>query len=175
MPTLNFENLQFHFEPNIDASKYDKTRHYQNVVMPRGAMRAVDCTAVRHGQSPQRAWMIEVKDFRNLHGPPKDATPTAMIEDFRKKIADSRQGLQDASQNAEDDMERSHALRFLSAVECQVVLHLEPYQGPHTKLLPDPTANILQKLRKLRPAGDPTPLVLNIATTRRAGVPWSVA
>ena len=58
----------------------------------------------------------------------------------------------------------------------RVVLHLEPHEGPHTKLFPrNFSGGVLQKLKQLVKQIDPEPKVLNIANTRWAGVPWTVS
>lgn len=64
----------------------------------------------------------------------------------------------------------------MAAPTKRVVLHLEPHLGPHTALFPGGfEASVLQKLRQLVKTIDPNPLVLNIATTAKAAVPWTVA
>ncbi|MFZ1403942.1 MAG: hypothetical protein WAW03_12695 [Anaerolineae bacterium] len=48
--------------------------------------------------------------------------------------------------------------------------------GPHSVLFPAGfSASVLQQLKQLVNTIDPNPLVLNIANTPAAGVPWSVA
>jgi hypothetical protein len=176
MATLRIDTLNFHFKPSIDPLKYDETDHYRNVISKRKGMRAVDCIALRQGLRPRSAWMIEAKDFRNLRGLPKDSNPSAMIRDLLKKVNDSRDGITHAAAHAEIEKERTHANRFLNAARCQIVLHLEPYAGPASKLfLRDPSAIVLQKLRQMLHSEERPPLVLNIANSARAGVPWTVS
>jgi hypothetical protein len=56
------------------------------------------------------------------------------------------------------------------------VLHLEPYAGDTSTLFPSGfAASVLQKLKQLVKNTDPNPLVLNIANTPAAGVPWIVS
>jgi len=99
-----------------------------------------------------------------------------MAEDFFRKVSDSRDGLEDAAANAVDLKERQFASRATSVPTMQLVLHLEPYAGPAAKLFPrDPTTGVLQKLKQLFGGLDSQPLVLNIANTRRADVPWAVS
>ncbi len=175
MATLRVDTLDFHFHPAIDAQKYDETQHYLNVVRLRGK-RAVDVVAVEMGQNPQRAWLLEAKDYRALHGQPKDFTPSEMATDVFRKVTDTQEGLQDAAANAADHGEKSHAARAISVGNIQIVFHLEPYAGAATKLFPrDPTAGVLQKLRQLLRDADPKPMVLSTANTRKADVPWTVS
>ena len=75
-----------------------------------------------------------------------------------------------------DGPEKEHAALAIRAARTRVILHLEPYVGRETKLFtvqPNP-ANVQQKLKQLVQELDPHPLVLSIATSARAGVPWSV-
>jgi hypothetical protein len=175
MATLRIDTLDFHFQPEIDARKYDHSRHYIEVVRQKGK-RAVDVVAVEMGSNPQRSWNIEVKDYRVIQGQPKDFAPSEIAEDVFRKVSDTREGLSDAAANAADAQEKSHASRSLSAQRCQIVFHLEPYAGPASRLFPrDPTAGVYQKLKQLFGPTDPPLLVLKIETTRRASVPWTTS
>jgi hypothetical protein len=174
MATLRVDTLDFHFQTKIDAWKYDASQHYQTVWQ--NGHRAVDVVATEMGANPQLAWLIEAKDYRNLHGQPKDFTPSEIASDVFRKVNDTLDGLADAAANAVDPAEMLRASRATTAATRQIVFHLEPYQGPATKLFPrDPSANVLQKLKQSFGAVTPPPMVLNIATTRRANVPWTVS
>jgi|SRR5579871_2131602 len=174
MATLRVDTLDFHFQPQIDAWQYDESQHYRTVWQ--AGHRAADVVATEMGANPQLAWLIEAKDYRVLHGPPKDFTPSEMASDVFRKVRDTLDGLADAAANAIDPAEMLHASRATAAATRQIVFHLEPYQGPATKLFPrDPSAGVLQKLKQLFGAVMPPPMVLNIATTRRANVPWTVS
>lgn len=82
----------------------------------------------------------------------------------------------DATRNAADPVEKKLASRANSATGRRVVLHLEPYNGPHSALFPVGfAAGVLQKLKGLMRDVDPNPLVVNIARTRSAGLPWTVS
>lgn len=175
MATLRIDTLSFHFRPNVDAVKYDESRHYIDVIRLAGK-RAVDVVAVEQGHAPRKAWAIEVKDYRVINGPPKDFAPSEIANDVFRKVTDTREGLRDAAANAVDEGERSHAARVLSAPACRIVFHLEPYAGPASRLFPrDPTASVHQKLKQLFKPTAPRLLVLSIVTTRRADVPWTVS
>lgn len=172
MATLHVDTRQFHFDPNVAAEKYDEWVHYQEFQRRNQGKRAVDVVAVEMGLHPHESWMIELKDYRNMQGEPKDFTPSEIVEDFRRKVVDTREGLADAAARAADDRERSHASCVLSALRCIAVLHLEPYTGHASRLFPrDPSANVRQKLKQLFGPKNP-PLVLNMQTTLKAGVPW---
>lgn len=171
MATLHVDTLDFHFETWIEAQKYDESVHYD--AFRQGGKRAVDVVAVETGANPQLAWLIEAKDYRDLRGQPKDFTPSEIASDVFRKVNDTLDGLADAAVSALDPAEMLHASRARAAATRQIVFHLEPYQGPASKLFPrDPSVGVLQKLTQLFGAVIP---VLNIATTRRANVPWTVS
>jgi hypothetical protein len=176
MATLRIDTLDFHFLPEIDARKYDETAHYKQVVRQTGK-RAVDIVAVPMGANPQRVWIVEAKDYRVLRGRPKHSSYIEMAEDFVRKVSDSLDGLVDAAAKAADAGERQYAARATSAQTRQAVLHLEPYDGPATRLFQgdDPASRVLMKLKQMLSHLDSPPLVLNIASTRRANVPWTVS
>jgi hypothetical protein len=174
MATLRVDTLYFHFDSNIEARKYDESRHYLEVVRVRGK-RAVDVTAVRPGNNPSHAWLIEAKDYRQLRGLPKDSLPSEIADDVLRKVTETLEGLSDTVVNGEEEGERSHAARVLGAHARHVVFHLEPHVG-RSKISPgDPSANVAQKLKQLFRDQHLTPQVLSIRTTAKAGVPWTVS
>jgi hypothetical protein len=81
-------------------------------------------------------------------------------------------GLRAAAVDAADASEKDHAARMIAVQSPELIFHLEPYAGIKTRLFPDPTADVFQKLKQLSGS---TVLVLNISTTRRSGVPWTVS
>jgi hypothetical protein len=175
MATLQVDSLSFHFQPSIAATKYDESAHYMTVLQQQGK-KAVDVVAIEVGANPDPVWLIEAKDFRTIRGTPKESNTTGLPKSVLQKVDDTREGLRDAAINATDPDEREYAQRAITAAHTKIVLHVEPYQGPATKLLPrDPAAGVLQKLRQLVKHIDPQPQVLNIATTRRSAVPWNVS
>lgn len=173
--TLRIDTLDFSFRPEIDATKFDESEYYLEVWRKSGN-KAVDITAVECGNYPQRAWIIEAKDYRRIRGEPKDCRPSEIAHDVFKKVEDTRTGLNGAKLEAKNLEEKSHAAFVLAARTCQIVFHLEPYKGPASKFFPrDPTASVYQKLRQLFGATDAPILVLNMRNTRSAGVPWAVS
>ena len=175
MATLCVDTINLHFDPSIEARKYDDFQHYRDVLRDRG-MRAVDVVAIEAGANPQQSWKIEVKDYRVMSGQPKDFAPLQIAEDFFRKVNDTHSGLADAAANAANPDEKAHTARALCARSCQFVLHLEPYAGPATKLFPkDPTAGVIQKLKQIFGQMDPPLLVLKIENTRRVKVPWTAS
>ena len=137
--------------------------------------KAVDIVAFDAGTRPTTCWMIEAKDFRVITNPPKPSNIGGLAQTVFEKVQDSIAGLTDAAASATNHTEQSLAQLAMSATGRRVVLHLEPHTGPHTKLFPTNfSASVLQKLRQLVRSIDPTPLVLNIADTPSADVPWTV-
>ena len=156
-----------------------KVTSWPAVILPRLRQqdkKAVDVVAIKLGANPDPLWLIEAKDFRNIRGEPKESNTTGLPKSVLQKVDDTRKGLRDAAINATDPDEGEYAQRAILSTTTKIVLHLEPYQGRATKLLPrNPAAGVLQKLRQLVKHIDPQPQVLNIATTRRALVPWTVS
>lgn len=175
MATLRVDSLKFHFRPTIETSKYDASAHYLTVLRQQDK-KAVDVVAIEVGANPDPVWLIEAKDFRNIRGEPKESNTTGLPKSVFEKVVDTRDGLRDAAINATDPTERRFAERAITTTNTRIVLHLEPYQGPATKLLPrNPAAGVLQKLKQLVKHIDPEPKVLNITTSRKAAVPWTVS
>lgn len=166
MKAIPVENLVFTFDSSTVAQKYDDWRHPMTG-------KAVDIVAVHPSTT---TWLIEAKDFRVISKPPKPSNNRQLPETMAQKVTDTLVGLADAAFHASDPSEKLHAILATSTPHKRVVLHLEPYTGRvHSYLFPvNFSANVHQKLRQLISHIDPNPLVLNIANTPRAGVPWSV-
>lgn len=173
MPVLQVDALHFIFSSHVVAEPYDKWHYYATVSAQQ--KKAVDVVAVEHPTAPTVTWLIEAKDFRRPY-PPKRSRIGTLAETVAMKMEDTLRGLEDAVANATIADEKRHATIAVAAPTKRVVLHLEPHVGPHTALFPSGfAASVLQKLRQLVQATDPNPLVLNIADTPKAAVPWTVA
>jgi hypothetical protein len=171
MPTIQVEFLLFTFTSTVAAEKYDHWQHYRNVWSTRN-QKAVDVVAV---ESATTTWLIEAKDFRIINNPPKKSNLATLPDTVAAKVSHTLAGLVDASANAANPSERSHASMSITAHAKRIVLHLEPPVGQHSALFPTGfAANVLQKLRQLVKATDSNPLVLDIANTPVSGVPWTV-
>lgn len=177
MPTLQVDTLLFNFAPTIVAENYDHWQHYMNVWNAAGRnQKAMDVVCVENPAAPTTTWLIEAKDFRIITNPPRPTHIATLPETVAAKAGDTLAGLADAAANAAVVSEKNHAAIALAAPTKRVVLHLEPHVGPHTALFPRGfPASVLQKLRQLVKTTDPNPLVLDIANTPAAGVPWNVA
>ncbi len=173
MATLAVDELLFHLQPNISASKYDEWIHYRTVLQPR-SKKAVDVAAARSTTHPPCCWLIEVKDFRQLRGEPGEKNQD-LPATVTQKALDTLDGLQDAASAATDAHEQSHAALMLRAATAQVVLHLEAANTPSRLFqVPNP-ANILQKMRQIlkqEPRLHKEPIVTCMANNR--GLPWTV-
>jgi hypothetical protein len=176
MNPLPVDNFLFDFQPSVVAEKYDEWKHYLNVWRKVSSeKKGMDVVAVESTTAPITTWLIEAKDFRIITNPPNPSNLADLPQTVADKAAHTLAGLGDAAAKATDASEKNHAKRAIAAPIKRVVLHLEPHTGPHTKLFPIGfSASVLQKLRSLVKAIDSNPLVLNIANTPTAGVPWTV-
>lgn len=176
MPALQVDTLQFTFATTVAAQRYDSWQHYTSVWNAAGGQKAVDVVAIESGVRSDVVWLIEAKDFRIITNPPNPSNISGLPQQVADKTAHTIAGLTDAAVNATVASEKSHATTALAAPVKRVVLHLEPHTGLHTALFPlGFAADVLQKLKQLVQAIDPNPLVLNIANTPAAGVPWTAA
>jgi hypothetical protein len=177
MVSLQVDTLNFAFTATVaDAQIYDRWVHYLTVWnAPPGRKKAVDVVAVEVGTPPGACWMIEGKDFRVITNPPKPSNIGGLAQFVADKVQDSIAGLIDAAANATTPAEKSLATLAVSATTRRVVLHLEPHVGAHSALFPTGfQASVFQKLKQLVRGIDRNPLVLNIADTPSADVPWTV-
>ena len=176
MPSLQVDSLFFTFEPMAVAQKYDDWHHYHAIWKNHeGGQKAVDVVAVDGAGENDVTWLIEAKDFRIITNPPKPSNIAGLPRTVASKASDTLAGLADAAEMAAITEEREHAIRALAAPSKRIVLHLEPHKGPRTALFPVGfSASVLQQLRQLVKTIDPHPLVLNIANTPGARVPWRV-
>lgn len=176
MPTLQVNEFQFTFAPTVAAEPYDTWQHYKDVWNKVGGQKGMDVVAIENPAASTTTWLIEAKDFRVITQPPRPSNIAGLPKTVADKVRDTVTGLADAALNAADAAEKSHATNALAAPAKRVVLHLEPHVGPHSALFPAGfSASVLQQLKQLVRTIDANPLVLNIANTPVAGVPWSVA
>lgn len=175
MSQLDVDSLIFTFAANVVAHRYDQWHHYRIVFNAPGSKKAVDVVAMENRPAAATAWLIEAKDFRVITSPPNPCNLVGLAQSIAEKVTDTLAGLHDASVHAADPREKQHAIIAIRASAKRIVLHLEPHTGRHSKLFPTNfSASVHQKLKQLVSATDPAPLVLNIANTPAAGVPWKV-
>jgi len=177
MPTLQVDTLTFDFDPTVAAGIYDKWQHYTTVWNANpGGQRAVDVVAVDGVPPKSTAWLIEAKDFRVITNPPKPSNISGLAQFVADKATHTMAGLAHASSHAAVPAEKKLATDALASASQRIVLHLEPHTGARSALFPAGfAASVLQKIRQLVKAIDSNPLVLNIANTPMAGVPWTVS
>jgi hypothetical protein len=177
MTTLVIDKtLTFDFTPGTDAEIYDQWIHTVKYQRINQGQKAVDIVAMDTNLPPNLVWLIEAKDYRVLHSPPKPGNLTGLPATVAHKAQDSIAGLADAAVSATVHHEKQYASRAISSGIRRVVLHLEPHIGPQTALFPAGFSSlVLQRLRQLVRHIDPNPLVLNIATTLASQVPWQVS
>ena len=175
MALVMVDRLRFDFDRNVAAAKYDEWTYYRETIQPRDNAKALDIVALRRKDVPATVWLIEAKDFRVLRGVPKPSNISGLVPDVSQKVRDTLAGLEEAASKAEG-RERDHSKRAIAARKRRVILHIEPYVGPATKIFPrDFPAKVLEKLKQLVRDIDPNPRVLEIATTANANVPWAVS
>lgn len=125
-------------------------------------------------QNVATVWLLEVKDFRTITNRPALANLEDLASTMAAKVTDSLTAL--ANPGAFSSPYSDHAAAGAGANK-QVVLHVEPHDTGGTWSLLFPStyyASLTQKLRQLLVDVDDSALVLSLATTPDAGVPWTV-
>ena len=160
--------LQFLFDQQVKVSKYDEWSFYRRQFQNGCALdnKAVDILCY----SGDRAWLIEVKDYRKF----SRTRAVDLAQEIATKVRDSLAGLVAAQSNANTADEQRFARRFLRARQIYVVCHLEqPFHV--TRLRPQAIEpdKLKDQLRRLLRAVDPHPAVMD-RTHRMVSVPWQV-
>ena len=177
MAVIQVDTLSFSFNATVAAQIYDQWHHYTTVWnAPPGGQKAVDVVAVEGTAPASTVWLIEAKDFRVITSPPKPSNIGGLPQFMADKAAHTLAGLTHASANAAVAGEKQLAAAAVASTTRRVALHLEPHRGAHTALFPaNFSVNVYQALKALVAHIDPKPLVLSIANTAKAGVPWNVS
>lgn len=174
MNPIAVEQFVFSFTAAVAAEPYE-TRGATVAGWPLNH-RVVDFVCIDPGTGSGGAWLVEAKDYRVITNPPRPANLANLPETMESKARHTLLGLQAVAGIA------GHALAFHAATASatptkRVVLHLEPHppNGPDTGLFPSRFEMLVhQKLKSLVYDIDPNPLVLDIAQTPAASVPWTV-
>ncbi|HQF92467.1 MAG TPA: hypothetical protein PK535_08630 [Synergistaceae bacterium] len=168
MQIFSVDGLCFDFPDDWLVTKYDDWAFYRKqFVRMWDGIKAVDLLAL----SPEGTlYLIEAKDYRR-HRREKGL---GIADEAAHKAFDTLAALLPAKIRAPDGPERDVAMRFLSAVKLQVVLHLEQPQT-QSRLFPriDP-ANVLQKLRQLVKPLDAHPVVAGMGRMGSLAGKWAV-
>ena len=173
MSTVAVERLEFGFAPSVAPFQYERRGQNVHAWLPGASV--VDVVA-HDTRAAEIAWYIEAKDYRVITTPPEPSKLAELPETIRKKVQGTLDSLPVVAAASADPAAASHARRVLDAHTRRVVLHLEPHppDGAHRALFAGLEANVLPRRKQLLREVDPDPLVLNIARTPRAGVPWTV-
>jgi hypothetical protein len=166
MPSIEEGNLTFVFPKNWLAEKYDQwlfhVRDFQHVC---GGAKAVDILAVNLAIC---CWLIEIKDYR----PGCRTTALELADTVAAKVRDTLAGLATARVRAAGGEQRA-AEASLDCANLRIVLHMEQ---PATTSVLFPAlinrANVLQRLRQLIKAIDPSPQVVDMNSSQN--LPWTV-
>jgi hypothetical protein len=170
MTSISVERLTFVFDPSVAPFQYEK-----NSVCVAGwpqGFKVVDVVAHDLPVPASLTWLIEAKDYRvitNLAG---------LAATVEAKVRDSLAALPVVGAQSTNGAAKAHAQVASTALGMRVVLHLEPHPaaGLHAALTPASwIANVLLQLRINLVDIDSNPLVLDIARTSAANVPWSVS
>ena len=176
MTSIPVEQLTFIFDPSVAPFQYE-SRAICVVGWPRGS-KVVDVVAHHLPVPSSLTWLIEAKDYRVITNPPKPTNLTGLAATVEAKVRDSLAALPIVGAQSTNAAAKAHALVASAAPAMRVVLHLEPHPaaGLHAALTPASwIANVLLQLRINLVDIDPNPLVLDIARTPAANVPWSVS
>ena len=176
MTSIPVEQLTFIFDPSVAPFQYE-SRAICVVGWPRGS-KVVDVVAHHLPVPASLTWLIEAKDYRVITNPPKPTNLTGLAATVEAKVRDSLAALPVVGAQSTNAAAKAHALVASAAPAMRVVLHLEPHPaaGLHAALTPASwIANVLLQLRINLVDIDPNPLVLDIARTPAANVPWSVS
>lgn len=173
---VEVEQLTFTFDPSVVPFQYEK-RAVCVAGWPQGS-KVVDVVAHDLPEPAALTWLIEAKDYRVITNPPKPTNLSGLAATVEAKVRDSLAALPVVGTQSTNAAAKAHALVASSAPAMRVVLHLEPHPaaGLHAALTPASwIANVLLQLRINLVDIDPNPLVLSVASTPAANVPWSVS
>ena len=176
MTVVDVENLVFTFDNSVEPFQYEAAGTVVDG-WPNGT-KVADVIANELPSPPAVTWLVEAKDFRVIHNPPKLANIAGLAVTMMEKADGTIAGMIAVSAVSTDAAARAHATSATQSAAHRVVLHLEPHPagGGHSNLFPvNFSANVWMKLKPLVSHIDPHPLVLSIASTQAAGVPWEVA
>ncbi|WP_293633086.1 hypothetical protein [Shewanella sp. CG12_big_fil_rev_8_21_14_0_65_47_15] len=147
--------LTFHFEPLIQATKYDDWSFYRNQFNNAfGGAKAIDLIVI----DSHTTWLIEIKDYRAY----QRTKPIDIGDEMLGKVRDTLIGLVAAKFNANDQEEKRVAKRALGTNKLRVVLHLEQPQK-HSRLFPRAInpVDVIQKLKQKLKSIDAHPIVVD--------------
>jgi hypothetical protein len=174
MNPIRVEQFEFAFDATAHAEPYE----IKGKTVPGWPTdhKVVDFVCIDPANGSGSTWLVEAKDYRVITNPPKPANLKNLAETMECKARHSLVGLQAISLLAGHRL-AGHAATAHATPTKRVVLHLEPHppNGPDIGLFPARFSMLVhQKLKSLVYDIDPNPLVLDIARTPAASVPWTV-
>ena len=168
--------LTFRFDGAVSSEKYDEWNFYKSTMNQSLQPKGVDMAVVKTEALPQVTFLVEVKDFRVIDSPPKPSNLSQLPQTVALKVANTIGGLSRAANEASVPSELAFARLVQKTTSVRVVLHLEEHSGSSIALFPvNFRASVYQRLKQLVQQYDSNPLVLNLANTPKAGVPWAVS
>lgn len=176
MTSISVEQLSFTFDASVVPFQYE-VAGVCVAGWPQGS-RVVDVVAHDLPVPAQCTWLIEAKDYRVITNPPKPTNLTGLAATVEAKVRDSLAALPVVGVQSTDAAAKAHATVACAASAIRVVLHLQPHpsSGQHAALFPVSwSANVLLQLRINLADIDANPLLLDMARTATANVPWSVS
>lgn len=176
MTSIPVEQLTFTFGASVAPFQYEVAGRCV-AGWPHGS-KVVDIVAHDLPAPASLTWLIEAKDFRVITNPPKPTNLATLAATVEAKVRDSLAALPVVGAQSTNQAAKAHALVATVAPRMRVVLHLEPHPtaGSHAALTPASwIVNVLLELRIRLVNIDPSPLILDIALTPGANVPWSVS
>jgi hypothetical protein len=167
--TLREGKIEYHFESDWTASKYDEwifyREHFEKAL---GGNKAVDFVA----HDPQDTlWLVELKDYR-AHPRTKSL---ALAEEVALKVRDTMAGLLAASKWHSQHADLANAQKHIAARRFRIVLHLEQ-PARNSKMFPRAfeLCQLQQKLKQLVRVVDAHPLVVELSNNGTLALPWIV-
>ena len=176
MTSISVEQLSFTFDDSVAPFQYE-VAGVCVAGWPQGS-KVVDVVAHGLPVPAQCTWLIEAKDYRVITSPPKPTNLTGLAATVEAKVRDSLRALPVVVGLSTDAAAQAHATVACAASAIRDVLHLQPHPttGQHAALFPASwSANVLLQLRINLADIDASPLVLDMARTAAANVPWSVS
>jgi hypothetical protein len=171
---IQVENLEFTFDDSVAPFQHEKSSTCVHG-WPNG-FKVLDIVAHMTTLPPDISWLIEAKDYRRITKSPKASNLSGLAYTVEAKVRNSVSAFRIVAQDSNNDAARSHASTTISSKQFRVVLHLEPHpeSGPNAIIFPPQwAANVLLQLKSRLSDIDTNPLVLDIARTAKADVPWT--
>lgn len=160
-------HLKFLFPENVKAQKYDEMLFYRNHFNSAfNGTKAVDILCY----DQERAWLIEVKDYRYHERTKSIDLPT----EIALKVRDTLAGIICMKANSNSFDEQLFAKNFLKSEKLRIILHLEQPKNK-SKLFPESIdiSKLKQKMKPLLKSVDPHFIIMSKDKSSSA-ISWNV-